>query len=320
VDCGAIATELLESELFGHKQGAFTGAVKDKEGCVKIANDGILFLDEIGNLAKSHQGKLLRFLQDGTYTPVGDTKGSKSNARVITATNKDLFTMVKEGTFRDDLYARIAGYTIRTIGLAERPEDTVCITNHLIRGLKKKVDHRVKFLLYSYHLPFNVRDLENFLGHDIEYVKSEITRRWQTEWKGVVEKNPKRAWAFDQSLRALDDNNNDDYYRSAVLKYEATILFQRADLDKKQNTIEKIIIARDGDLTLREFDREHIDSPWPRSYKWGHRGRSGAITEEMFRLDKWDKLEVFTPLFPAGLSDAPTQDFIKKYFENRYEK
>jgi len=110
INCGAIPNDLFESELFGHKKGAFTGAVNDKEGKVAVANGGTLFFDEIGDLASDHQVKILRFLEDRSYCAVGDTKTTKTNVRIIAATNKDLPEQIEKGKFREDLYYRLNGY------------------------------------------------------------------------------------------------------------------------------------------------------------------------------------------------------------------
>jgi len=123
IDCGTLADELIESELFGHRRGSFTGAVTDKKGLIEEAEGGTLFLDEIGNLPLSLQSKLLRVLQEKEYRPVGDKKPSKIDTRFITATNKDLPGMVKAGTFREDLFYRLDIFPIHVPPLRERRED-----------------------------------------------------------------------------------------------------------------------------------------------------------------------------------------------------
>ena len=123
VNCAAVPETLLESELFGFEKGSFTGAVSAKEGILKIADEGCVFLDEVGELPLSLQAKLLRFLQTQTFYPLGSTKEVQVNVRVISATNRDLSVMVKEGKFREDLYHRLSVTKIHIPPLRERNED-----------------------------------------------------------------------------------------------------------------------------------------------------------------------------------------------------
>ncbi len=167
VNCGALPENLLESELFGHKKGAFTGALADKPGLFAVAHDGTLFLDEIGEMPKNLQVKLLRALQEREIVPVGDTKPIKVNIRVVTATNKDLAVEVAHGRFRQDLYYRINVVEIQMPPLRERKEDIPTLTAHFLtkhaqagrppRALSADALRR----LIQYPWPGNVRELEN---------------------------------------------------------------------------------------------------------------------------------------------------------------
>ncbi|WP_417612422.1 sigma-54-dependent transcriptional regulator [Owenweeksia hongkongensis] len=130
VNCAAIPSELIESELFGHKKGAFTSAVKDRKGKFEQANGGTLFLDEIGDMSLSAQAKVLRALQEGKITPVGGDKEVKVNVRVLAATNKDLTEEIKEGRFREDLYHRLSVIVIKVPALNDRKEDIPLLTEH----------------------------------------------------------------------------------------------------------------------------------------------------------------------------------------------
>jgi Sigma-54 interaction domain len=179
VNCGAIPPELFEAELFGHKKGAFTGAISDKKGLVEEAENGILFLDEIGDLALHHQSKLLRFLQDKTFYRIGDTNNrSIKNIKIIAATNKDLPREINLGGFREDLFYRLNHRIIQTIELKKRRVDIVCLVNHFVHENKIKIDHKVKLLLYSYDFPGNVRELESLIysSDDYEYVKNTLRK------------------------------------------------------------------------------------------------------------------------------------------------
>ena len=133
VDCNALSENLLESELFGHVKGAFTGAVVNKKGMFEVAGSGTLFLDEIGNISMSIQAKLLRVLQEREFRAVGDTRVQTANFRLVTATNKDLKAMVAAGTFRDDLYYRINIFPIHAPALRERKDDIPALAYHFLK-------------------------------------------------------------------------------------------------------------------------------------------------------------------------------------------
>lgn len=135
VNCAAIPAELIESELFGHKKGAFTSAVKDRKGKFEQASGGTLFLDEIGDMSLSAQAKVLRALQEGKITPVGGDKEVKVNVRVLAATNKDLSKEIEKGEFREDLYHRISVIVIRVPPLNERKEDIPVLTEHFAQKI-----------------------------------------------------------------------------------------------------------------------------------------------------------------------------------------
>lgn len=167
VHCGAVPADLLESELFGHLKGSFTGAYRDQPGLIDSANGGTLFLDEVGEMPPPMQVKLLRFLQEGTYMPVGGREQRRSDVRVIAATHRDLQAMVAEGSFREDLFYRLKGMVLRTPALAERREDVPLLAAlFLKRALGKR---RVRLLpeaaawLAEQPWPGNVRELQSLM-------------------------------------------------------------------------------------------------------------------------------------------------------------
>lgn len=166
VNCGGIATELLESELFGHVKGAFTGATRHKQGLWTMANAGTLFLDEIGDLSPYHQAKVLRALE-GPYFAVGGTTPIRSTARIIAATNRDLARMVAAGRFREDLYYRLFAIRIRTPALREHPADIPELANHFWRKLigpdTKVLPADATAELQTYPWMGNARELRAFL-------------------------------------------------------------------------------------------------------------------------------------------------------------
>ncbi len=168
VNCAAIPPELIESELFGHERGAFTGAVAKKRGLFEVADGGTIFLDEIGDMALSAQAKVLRVLQTGEFTRVGGEKSLRTDCRVVAATNRDLEQMVKDGAFREDLYFRLNVVPIRSPDLSERADDIPLLVESFVReccdenGLGyKPVDEQVLERLKLYEWPGNVRELRN---------------------------------------------------------------------------------------------------------------------------------------------------------------
>lgn len=167
-NCSAFNDNLLESELFGHAKGSFTGAHKDKKGLFEIANNGTFFLDEIGDTSPQMQVKLLRVLQEGTFTPVGALESRKVDVRVIAATNRNLREMVEQGTFREDLYYRLNVINLRVPPLRERKEDIPLLSEFFIDVAckraaigKRMLTKRALEKLYDYHWPGNVRELQN---------------------------------------------------------------------------------------------------------------------------------------------------------------
>ncbi len=173
VNCGALPGELLESELFGHVRGAFTGAVRDREGRFELASDGTLFLDEVGDIPLHLQVKLLRVLQERTFERVGESAPLRSEARVIAATNRDLKRAVGEGTFRDDLYYRLRVVPIEVPPLRRRREDIEPLARHLLDRVGRRHDRALRFApealraLLRYPWPGNVRELENALEYAV---------------------------------------------------------------------------------------------------------------------------------------------------------
>lgn len=171
VNCSNIPSELLESELFGHTKGAFTGAVAAKKGLFEVADTGSIFLDEIGDLRPEMQVRLLRVIQEREFTPIGETAPVKVDVRIIAATNVDLKDAVKTGTFREDLYYRLSVVPIELPALRQRNEDILPLVKHFIqkynaenlRKISENLSPEVLSLLENYHYPGNVRELENII-------------------------------------------------------------------------------------------------------------------------------------------------------------
>ena len=174
INCSAIPENLLETELFGHVRGAFTGAVATKKGLLEEADGGTVFLDEIGDMSLALQAKLLRVIEDQVIRPVGSTKGTKADIRFITATNRDLMTVVREGGFREDLYYRINVITINIPPLRDRKEDIRSLALHYLDKYGREMGKKVQDispsaldLMTNYAWPGNVRELQNVVERAI---------------------------------------------------------------------------------------------------------------------------------------------------------
>jgi transcriptional regulator with GAF, ATPase, and Fis domain len=170
VNCGALAETLLESELFGHEKGAFTGATTRRSGVFEVADGGTLFLDEIGEIAPSTQIRLLRVLQEGEFQRVGGSNPIRVDVRIISATNQNLEDLVQKGRFRQDLYYRLNVFPLRVPPLRERRDDIPLLVSHFVHGCNRKMNKRVSGLspeamtvLMTSSWPGNVRELENVI-------------------------------------------------------------------------------------------------------------------------------------------------------------
>jgi len=181
INCGALTDTLLESELFGHAKGAFTGAVHEKKGLLDEANGGTLFLDEIGDVSPSLQVKMLRFLQEGEFKPVGSNENRKSDLRIIAATHRNLDEMIRAGKFREDLFYRLKVIEIHLPPLRDRLEDLPDLVNHFLARYSesggKKISHvspEAMDLLKQHSWPGNIRELEHAIERAVAMSKSSV--------------------------------------------------------------------------------------------------------------------------------------------------
>ncbi|HEY9500047.1 MAG TPA: sigma-54 dependent transcriptional regulator, partial [Pyrinomonadaceae bacterium] len=214
-NCSAVPAELIESMLFGHRKGTFTGASSDQIGLIRAAENGTLFLDEIGDLPLALQPKLLRFLQEGEIHILGDRAPRKVNVRVLAATHKDLEQLVKEKLFREDLYYRIATLTVKVPPLRERPEDISTLISHFITLYSRKNERNISGitweaiqLLETYDWPGNVRELAAEMerlvlyADDDGYIRPEnISSRVRPDLKGAVQSG---AESLDDLLESYE--------------------------------------------------------------------------------------------------------------------
>ena len=259
INTGAIAENLVESELFGHVKGSFTDAVSDREGAFQYANGGTLFLDEVGDMPANTQIKLLRVLEENQITRVGDNKTIKVNVRLISATNRPLQDMIDAGTFRKDLYHRLKVVTVELPALRERLEDIVPLMDHFRKSFLRRHDKPMAHFtpavtkrFFSYDWPGNVRELRNFVETmvvldtdgklDIDDLPPELADEALEDEDGlqlpiqgdsnligkplgVIER-----WAIEETLRLTNDNRDE---AAKILQIGARTLYRRLDQYKK---------------------------------------------------------------------------------------
>lgn len=253
VNCGAISENLIESELFGHKKGAFTGAISDKEGYMKAANGGTLFLDEISEMPPQLQVKLLRAIQQKEYTPVGTTVSLSVNTRFIATTNRNLEEEVKAGRFREDLFYRINVVEIHLPSLKEREEDIPLLADHFLNIFRKELNKNIKGFdneamraLLSHEWKGEVRELENIIERAVIFCKSDMIsladlppsfrpRQDETElsFSGSLDESV-RKFERDFILRALESNDNNKEKTAEAMKVGLSTLYRKLkELDIK---------------------------------------------------------------------------------------
>ena len=184
VDCNSLSESLLESEMFGHVKGSFTGAVANKKGMFEIADNGTLFLDEIGNISLATQAKLLRVIQEREFKAVGDTRTQSANFRLISATNKDLAAMVAAGTFREDLFYRVNVFPVRIPPLRERQDDIPALAYHFLKVFNEELGKQVTEFsagamsaIVNHDWPGNVRELENTIQRAVILAADNVIRQ-----------------------------------------------------------------------------------------------------------------------------------------------
>lgn len=226
INCGAIPAELLESELFGHVKGAFTGAIANRTGRFEMADEGTLFLDEIGDMSPNLQVKLLRVLQERSFEPVGGTKTISANVRVIAATNVDLENAVEDGKFREDLFYRLNVIPIRIPALRERKSDIPLLLHHFMESFNRSRGRQLKGVapdalefLTNYGWPGNIRELENLMERLAILKGSGIV-----ELSDLPEKYRRLPVESDPEKMYIPDNGMD--FNSAVDAYENALIMR----------------------------------------------------------------------------------------------
>jgi DNA-binding NtrC family response regulator len=231
VSCGALTETLLESELFGHVKGAFTGAIKDKMGRFELANGGTIFLDEIDAFSPALQVKLLRVLQEGEFERVGDSKTVKVNVRILAATNQNLQELIKQGKFRTDLFYRLNIIGIDVPPLRERKEDIPLLVADFIKRHTKQVSKKIEglsdeaiALLMNYDWPGNVRELENVIERGIILCKGPVIA--PVDFPAILtELKPEKAQPHDDKLKLKDALKSPE--KDLIIKALDTVAWNR---------------------------------------------------------------------------------------------
>ena len=216
VNCGAIPAELMESEFFGHRKGSFTGAVNDKTGLIQSADDGTLFLDEIADLPLSMQVKLLRVIQEKSVRPVGASGEQTVNARILSATHKNLSDMVAAGEFREDLYYRINVIELHVPALRDRGDDVLLLAEHIMKRLSTSatLDMGARHALVSYAFPGNVRELENMLERAVTLCSSGTISESDLHMRTQAPTEPNPALSTNTNL----GDQVEDVQRQAIVE------------------------------------------------------------------------------------------------------
>ena len=225
VNCAAIPEDLIESELFGHEKGAFTGATTMKKGKFDLAHEGTLFLDEIGDMSLKAQSKTLRILQEQKFERVGGAKTIRVDVRVIAATNKDLELEIEKGRFRDDLYFRLNVIPMRVPALKERTEDIPELIQEFMNVLSAKTNLKPRVFsaeavdyLKKYHWPGNVRELKNLVERLVIMTPGEHIEK--TDISAALSQEPKTSTNWDDSLMS-------EGFKEAKIKFEKAYIMKR---------------------------------------------------------------------------------------------
>lgn len=227
INCAALTETLLEAELFGYKKGAFTGAVADKKGLFEVADNGTVFLDEVGEMSLSLQVKILRLIQEGTFMRVGDTQTRQVDVRVISATHRDLRKFIELGKFREDLYYRLAVVELTLPPLRDRTDDIPLLAGHFLQEFSSKtgktgikLSGEVAKIFYEYFWPGNVRELRNEIERIVALSASDsLIRSQDLSKKFFYETYPENIQTSDEEGEGFIKKLVDDFERSLLSKY-----------------------------------------------------------------------------------------------------
>ena len=254
VSCAALPETLLESELFGYEKGAFTGAIKRKEGRFELADGGTLFLDEIGDISLETQVKLLRVLESQEFERLGGKESLKVDVRIISASNQDLEKKTKEHSFREDLYYRLNVISIFIPPLRDRKEDILLLLDHFIQKANQKCGRKVKGItpevkdiILSYDWPGNVRELENMIERGVVLSRTDVIDKNDLPYFGLI-KSKETSSSANLSLKDMEKN----HILNTLTKTNWNLIKTAEILGIHRNTLR---------LKMKEYGIEHIPSP-----------------------------------------------------------
>jgi len=253
VNCGAIPESLIESEFFGHRKGAFTGATIDKIGFLESAREGYLFLDEVGEIPLNMQVKLLRVIEGGGFTPIGSTRVKKSDARIIAATNRDLKDLVKKGLMREDFFYRIHIIPIQVPPLRERLEDLALLVYHFLDTFSEKqgdviLPEKALKAMRAHDWPGNVRELQNVIQRYVTFKT--------LDFLNVTQPEPEEAGSFDPAF--TPEIGADFKLRQALEGFERRILLKAMQLEKGNRTRAALALGTERRSLQRKLQKYQI--------------------------------------------------------------
>lgn len=262
VNCGAIPEGTIDSELFGHEKGAFTGAVDSRKGYFETVNGGTIFLDEIGEMPLGTQARLLRMLETGEYIRVGSSKVQKANVRVIAATNKDLLELTYQGRFRQDLYYRLSTVPIRVPALRDRQEDIPILFRKFAADFAEKyktqtilLDNSARQLLLSYKWPGNIRELKN-IAEQISVLAKDSNISADVLQRFLPQANDRTA-----SMALMPSSNGHQFNSETLTDTERDIFYKLFfDMKKDLNDLKQLVfdMARGQAVNINGQNMEHI--------------------------------------------------------------
>lgn len=319
VNCGAIPRELLESELFGHRKGSFTGAITDRKGRFELANGGTLFLDEIGDMSMDLQVKLLRVLQERIIDPVGSQHGIPIDVRVIAATHKNIDVLIQQGDFREDLYYRLNVMPMEIISLRERREDIAVLFEHFASQHKRDDQAPITLheksleLLLQYDWPGNVRELSNLVDrYSALYPGQEVDLRKVPSSmvpQGIRQiSDTQGADALHDLIGGLANQQSPSQNRTASMVTEQTELKLVSDVDEQaEDEVQKVIMLAQGGGEIPEQGlqlKQHLLEIERNIIKQALGQAEGNVSKTA-RLLNLQRTTLIEKINKYGLSDAP---------------
>ncbi|GAB4542781.1 MAG: sigma-54 dependent transcriptional regulator [Thermodesulfovibrionia bacterium] len=274
VNCAAIPEGILESELFGHEKGSFTGADSRKVGKFEQCNHGTMFLDEIGDMPLSLQAKLLRVLQDGTFLRIGGSEVIKTDVRIISATNKDLGSLIREGKFREDLFWRLHVVNINVPPLRERLDDIEELVGYFIHRFNKELGKGIKgvsdktlTMFKNYHWPGNVRELQGVVYRAMLLSKGDIISITDEDWlaqtrheEAIEDIQNTLSTVIDKLIHAgelLPRHGHEDIYKRAVTMFEHILVRKALELTGNNQTMAARLLGITRNTLREKMERGH---------------------------------------------------------------